>query len=98
MLTDQPATPQQTAVAAKTNPSGKTTTTRQWAPPGMDVFKVSHAHALRQGVPDIQATGSEPPAGPVALPDKMPNGQMVNLYNLVITHVVASHEIDAKVF
>ena len=98
MMSDKPATPQQTAVAAKTNPSGKATTIRQWAPPGMDVYRVSHAHSLRKGVADKPATGSEPPPGPITLPGRMPDGKWVNLNNWVITHVVASHEMDAKVF
>ena len=95
---DVPATPEQTAVAAKKNPSGRATRLRQWAPPGMEIHKVRHAHSLREGVSDKPATGSEPPAGPIALPDRMPDGKWVNLNTWVITHVVASHEVDAVAF
>ena len=92
---------QQTAAAAKTNPDqtaqiGNTARLRQSAPKGMDVFRVRHAHSLGEGVDDAPAAGSEPPAGPISLPERMPGGKLVNISNWVITHVVASHDADPK--
>ena len=68
------------AVAAKTNPDqtpqiGNTARLRQWAPKSMSVFKMRHAHSLGENVNNAPAAGSEPPAGPISLPEKIPNGK-----------------------
>ena len=62
----------------------------------MDTFIVSHAHSLRDGVADKPAIGNYPPAGPIRLPDRTPDGRFVNLSNWIITHVVVSHATDEK--
>ena len=90
---EDPWCQQQTAVAANNNQG---VTLNGWAPSGMAAMECEHSYSVRKGVPKAPAAGSNPAAGPAFLPHKTSDGKCVNVGNGLISHAVATLDVEAN--
>ena len=85
--------PLQTAVAANDHQGGSVI--KQLLNRNAAIYN-RREHSSGRGVPSASVAGRSPASGPVMSQYKISDGRCVNVGDLLISHAVAAHDVDAK--